>query len=124
MMQQNHTPADEPLTPPVQDKRRHPRVPVPHPTQVYCENSGCVLGEIANLSLGGLMFRAESWIEPGTLLRAEFKLSNRTVPVVCSLQASVAWCEAGRAPNCYWVGCRNVYVPFFTRAWLKQIFSR
>lgn len=123
MTQQAHALAIEATLVPVQNKQRHPRKPVSLSVQVYVEDGDRVSGELVNLSIGGVMFRTESWIEPGSACRAEFTLPDRTPQAACNLQTSVTWCETGSTPDCFWVGCCITDLPFSTRAWLNRVLA-
>lgn len=123
MMRDDHIPMAEWVPPSGQEQWQSPSVAVVLPIQAHHADGSSLVGEVVSLSLGGMTFRAESWIEPGTACRAEITLPDRGLQVVCSFHASVLWCEAGSAPECYWVGCSIVDLPFSSMVWLKQSLS-
>ncbi len=59
------------------EQRKHRRYISPEPFEIYYRDSGKLLGVLVDLSVGGLLLRADSNLESGTVYQLKIKLKER-----------------------------------------------
>ena len=86
------------------EKRRKKRVTIPDHPQILDAHSGKVLGELVNLSTGGLMAVSPDCIAYGTVCQMRIPLvqGNRKVEIV--IGAESLWCDDANCSGSYWTG--------------------
>ena len=74
------------------NRRKHRRYVSPEPFEVYHNESGKLLGLLVDLSVGGLLLRADSCLESGTVYQLKIKLKERLVESrIIRFCAEVVW---------------------------------
>lgn len=74
------------------NRRQHRRYVSPEPFEVYHNDSGELLGLLVDLSVGGMLLRADSFLESGTVYQLKIKLKERLLDSkIIRFCAEVVW---------------------------------
>ena len=86
------------------EQRRQRRVAIPEHPQIRDAHDGAVLGQLVNLSVGGLMAVSSLGINCGTVCQVRIPLivGGRTVEVELGIEA--LWCEDANESGSHWTG--------------------
>lgn len=74
------------------NRRKHRRYVSPEPFEVYHSDSGELLGLLVDLSVGGLLLRADTCLESGAVYELKIKLKERLLnSKTIRFSAEIVW---------------------------------
>lgn len=87
------------------ESRRMPRRAVTGTVEVIDTMSGERIGQLGNLSVGGMLLMASTRLDEDALYQLRFALPDSPGDAV-EVGAHVLWCDAASAPGQSWAGIR------------------
>ncbi len=85
--------------------RKFERQPAAYHAEVRRQDTGAIVGHLADISLGGAMLTAEAPLEVGGRLALTIELPRGVrVGDSVTVDAVVCWCEADLTPGLYSIG--------------------
>ncbi|MEO5629256.1 MAG: PilZ domain-containing protein [Thermomonas sp.] len=87
------------------ESRRMPRRAVTGTVDVIDSMSGHRIGQLGNLSLGGMLLMASTPLAEDALYQLRFALPDSAGDAI-EVGAHVLWCDAASAPGQFWAGIR------------------
>ncbi|HFD79583.1 MAG TPA: PilZ domain-containing protein [Gammaproteobacteria bacterium] len=90
--------------PATREQRTAPRVTIPEHPEVFDVHSGTAIGQLVNLSSGGLMIAGPACIERGSVHQFRIPLRQGQETVEIQLGAEALWCEDAHGSGTFWTG--------------------
>jgi len=86
------------------EQRRQRRVTIPGHPQILDAHNGSILGQLVNLSVGGLMAVSPQGINCGTVrqVRIPLLVGEQSVEILLGIES--LWCEDANDSGSHWTG--------------------
>ncbi len=89
-------------------RRRHPRRAVPERVELFDTMTEERIGQVGNLSAGGMLLVADRALCEDALYQLRFDLPNGRGTRQFEVGAHILWQESGNDAQRYWVGVRFI----------------
>ena len=86
------------------DQRRSQRVTIPDHPQILDAHNGTVIGQLVNLSSGGLMIASANCIQRNTVCQMRIPLRQGDNQLEIRIGAESLWCEDANDSGVHWTG--------------------
>jgi hypothetical protein len=89
-------------------ERAHKRVPVHYRTHVWDEIEESLLGQLCNVSAGGLLLLSEQKLPMDAIYQIRIEPADSTAFEPFSLGAETLWMQPGNQGASFWIGMRVI----------------
>lgn len=106
------------------ERRRHERVAIRyHEVEVRDQNSGEIIGVLANVSEAGMMLTAATAFPAGSSYQLTLVWQDHGTELSCNVGVTSLWCSSSESQALYWTGFQVIDISDEGQALLERLLA-